>query len=180
VGAIAAGAVGSLITITVALLVRLVSVPREISSHDRRARDREHDLAQWIADRDLRLRRELEETRKALSARKMRASGEYAWSLGLVKERALHEWRDQALNAKRDIATIYDREGWLHARVRWRKPQIVLDQTLETAMTLLDLWRTPPAHDQGRATSIMPIDDPTDRSLARSVRDAPGRLPEYQ
>jgi hypothetical protein len=181
---LAAGAIGSLITISAALLVRLIGVPREIGSHDRRARERDSDLAQWTADRDLALRRELEATRRALAARGALSSGDYPWELGLVKERALHEWRDQALTAKRDVAAIYDREGWLQDQFRRmrKQPAISLDRTLTAASTVLNCWQAPPAHDQGGATTIAPGlgNDPTERTLAGAVRDAPGRLREYQ
>jgi hypothetical protein len=95
VGSLAAGVVGSLLTIVVAFLVRLAHVPAEIRSNDRRARERDDDLEQWIADRNLFLQRELDHVRGTLAARGALESGDYAFEIAVTKERALHEWRDQ-------------------------------------------------------------------------------------
>lgn len=182
VSTIAAGAIGSLITILAALLVRLAMVPGEIRAHDRRAHDRDDDLAQWIADRDLFLRRELHATREQLNTENLLDGGTYALRVGLVKERALHEWRDEERLAHRDVAALYDREGPLHRfRRAWptRTPRRQL-ATPAPAQRILDAWRTPPSNSQGRSGKSLPFDDPTQRVFTRALADAPTRIAEYQ
>lgn len=163
---IAAGAIGSLITIVVAFAARLATVPREVAAHDRRVAEREEDLSQWVADRDVWLRRRLDAARAKLAARGMLQSGEYGFRLGLLKEAALHEYRDQQRQAERDVDLIYDAEGWLHGawRAIRRQPRRALNAP-ERVEPVLAAWRAPLT----RGGTTAPIDDPTDRPLERAI-----------
>jgi hypothetical protein len=121
--------------------------------------------------------------RKQLAARQALESGEYAYQLGLLKERALHQWRDQERQARSEVAAIYDTEGILHSL--WRHVAGNTRKSLATpqaAETVLGAWRAPPTSpgDSKRGTTGAPIDDPTARTLERVVRDAPARWADYQ
>jgi hypothetical protein len=180
-GTLAAGAIGSLITLAVAFLVRLAALPAEIRSHDRRAHECDEDLASWIGDRDLRLRRELRTKRQELAPKNLLDSGEYMHQLSILKERALHEWRDQERQARRDVAAIYDREGLLHRAWRRGRTPVTL-QTPAAAEPVLDAWRTAPITpgNRERGHAGMAIDDPTTRMLELVVADVSARLADYQ
>jgi hypothetical protein len=68
--------IGGVITILIALLLRLLLVPGEARADDRRSSDRNDDLSRWIADRDVWLRRELRDGRNQLAARGALDSGD--------------------------------------------------------------------------------------------------------
>jgi hypothetical protein len=176
-----AGAIGSLVTLTIAFVVRLAAAPGEIRSHDRRVTERDEDLAQWIADRNVSLLRELQAKRGFLSAEGMFNSGEYGYQIGALKGRALHEWRDQERQARRDVDAIHDREGHLHRFVRAlrRTPQLRLTAPGRAA-PVLAAWRAPlKRHLQSNETPL-PIDDPTARTLDRAIHDANANPSEYE
>lgn len=164
--ALAAGAVGSLLTLGVAAAARFASARREIDVHDRQVADLDDDLARWIVDDDLRLRRQLRHERDALSATGMFYSGEYGWRLGLAKEQALQAYRDQRLRAERSAALILDREGWAHDF--WRKsrkrPRLTL-WTPQIVVPVLDAWRLPPSRHAKEGDKLPTVDDPTHRTL---------------
>jgi hypothetical protein len=165
--ALAAGAVGSLITLGVAFIALLIRAPREVRSHDRRVDERDASLADWVGDRDVALRRDIGAKHEELADRE----GEPARQIGRLKQDALHQWRDQERQASNEIGAIYDAEGPLHAAWRWRAgaPQKSLT-TPARAEPVLNMWREAPSS----------LDDPTLRTLDRVVRDAPSRLTEYQ
>ncbi len=182
VGSLAAGAIGSLVTIVVAFAARLSTVPREVARHDRLVAERDDDLELWVADQHVRLRRELDHERRELAARNALNSGEYAYRLGLVKERSLHSYRDQEQLARRDVAAIYDREGWLHGA--WRairgRPRHTLD-TPAKVTPILDVWRTPPSRPGSAPTSEAPLlNDPTARSVEAILRDLAASTAAFQ
>ena len=146
-GAVAAGAIGSLITIAVALPARLAAIPGEIGSNDRRARERDEDLGQWIADPDVALRVELHGVRARLTADGMLQSGDYGWRVWQAKEATLHQWRDQERQGKRAVFLIYDREGRFTAfsvGVAWTRAA-VRTQHARAGTTVIDACREPPS-----------------------------------
>jgi hypothetical protein len=179
-GTLVGGAIGSLITIAVAFSVRASAVPRELPSNDRRARDRNEDLRQWIADRNVALRRELATLRNELAASGIIFSGAYGGGLGRLKETALHEWRDQVRLAERDIALVYDHEGFLHEfwRATRENPQVHLTAPTE-AEPILAAWRAPITKHLTANDKPQPIGDPSERRLEHAVIDTPARLDEY-
>ena len=58
--ALAGGAIGAVITLTVALSVWLSNVPSDTEEHARLVADRDDDLGLWIADEQVRLGRRLD------------------------------------------------------------------------------------------------------------------------
>jgi hypothetical protein len=120
--ALAGGAVGTLLIGGVAVGVRVLAAWREIDVHDRAVGERNEDLEQWVADDHIRLKRSLTAIRDRLAARNLIYSGEYGRQISEEKEGALHSHRDQERDAKRDVARIKNREGWLHETFRgWRR-----------------------------------------------------------
>jgi hypothetical protein len=164
VNSLAAGAIGSLLTAGLAFGARIASIPRECASHDRAVIERDEDLAQWVSDDHLRLTREIRQIKNELAARGMLSSGEYGYLIGLAKEGALQAYRDQERQATRDVARIYETEGWLHSlwRVASRKKRATLDAP-QRVQPILDSWRLPVgAH---LTDTPAPILDPTRRNL---------------
>jgi hypothetical protein len=181
-GNLAAGAIGSLITLVVAFAARLTAIPREVRSHDRRVRERDTSLASWVGDRDVWLRRELRQTRNELAKDNLLDSGEYAYQVGLTKERALHEWRDEARQAQSEVDAIYEDEGVLHSVWRRLASARLSLQTPANAEPVLNAWRSPPTTpgDRQRGTTAGPIDDPTARMLSHVVKGVAERWADYQ
>lgn len=148
------------------LLIRALAIPLEIQSHDRAVQERDRDLEQWVADDHLRLKRQLARIVNDLAASGGLSSGAAGVSLGQAKERALHAYRDQEAAAHRDLARIYDREGWAHLlyrRVR-KRPQLCLTAP-NRVRPVLDVWRLPITRHLGPGDEPQPILDPTTRSL---------------
>jgi hypothetical protein len=173
--ALAAGAIGSLVTLGIQGVLRYFAARREIEAHDRRVGELDADLERWVIDDDVRLRRELRTERAALSARGAFYSGDYGYRLGLVKERALQAYRDQRERAQREAAQIYDRETWAHDR--WRNSLAGLDAS--RARPVLDAWRLPPSKHLSPGDEPPVVDDPTGRSLAELVASIEGATDDY-
>jgi hypothetical protein len=93
--AIVGGVVGSVVTAALALGAQFVRARDEIASHDRFVADRDEDLASWVSDRSLALRRELAAKTEELNKENLYGSSTHGEALALLKERALHEYRDQ-------------------------------------------------------------------------------------
>jgi hypothetical protein len=136
--AVAAGAVGSVLTAALAIGARLLAVRDRYDQPLRRHRD--EDLACWVADRSLALERELAAKTDELNKENLFYSGAHA--LALIKERALHEYRDQERQAERDVAPARERDTWLHAFWRRRRgrpfPKLTVGQR---AQPVLGAWR---------------------------------------
>ncbi len=65
--ALAAGAIGSVLTALIGLTARLLAARREIEGTDRFVSDRDEDLASWVSDRSLALERELAATTEEMN-----------------------------------------------------------------------------------------------------------------
>jgi hypothetical protein len=155
--------------VSVALLVWLGKVPYDVRNHDRLIRDRDEDLATWVADTKLALDRRLKQILEELSARGGLYSGERLSQRALAKEETLHLWRDQERGAKRFVAGLAAREEVAH-RV-WRTlrgrpfPQL---ETPERAAKVLDYWRSPESYE---GSPVLEVNDPTARTLDEAVRE---------
>lgn len=168
-----AGAIGSVVTIGAAALLRLIAARLEIDSTDRRVQELDEDLERWVSDDHLRLKRALTAIRDNLSARNLFWSGQYYFEIGGAKERALQSYRDQQSRAERDRWRILEREGLAHAA--WRRslgrPQPKLT-TPERAAAVLEVWRLPPSQHLGPDEEPTPLTDPTTRTLDETIEDA--------
>lgn len=157
--ALAGGSVGSVITLA-------VGVPEQVRHDDRRIRDLDDDLAQWIADEMVRLEREAVVLRNRLASEGQLEAGTYLVQLAHLKEGALHAYRDQERAAERARGAIRDSEGSRHAIWRWvRRRRLPELGTPSATEGLLDLWRGEVRRGDGTA----PVSDPTKRSLAWAV-----------
>ena len=77
------GSIGSVITLA-------VGVPEQVRHDDRRIRDLDDDLAQWIADEMVRLERDAVGLRNRLASEGQLEAGTYLVQLAHLKEGALH------------------------------------------------------------------------------------------
>lgn len=91
----------------------------EIATHDRLTAEHDEDIASWISDRHLLLRRQLDAMTAAMNKKKLFRSGAHGKALAELKEQALHEYRDQLRMHDRALAALYEREGWMHRY--WRR-----------------------------------------------------------
>jgi hypothetical protein len=166
--ALIGGAIGSVLTALFGLGARMLGARREVAAHDRFVSERDEDLASWVSDRSLALTREIETQVKALAARGAFTSGETNYSIALLKERALHEYRDQERQAERDVALIRDTETWMHTRWRSRDglpfPEL---GTPEAAEPVLGAWRSSVTRYDGPTEVV----DPARRTLEATVQE---------
>jgi hypothetical protein len=143
--ALAGGAVGSIVTALIAYGVRFWAARSEVTEHDRLARERDEDLEAWVSDRSIVLRRELEEITEWHNQpeRNLFHSGAHAAALAQAKEKALHEYRDQERQARRDVSRLRAAEGLFHTFWRrWQRldrPQLTAHHRVQPA---LDYWRS--------------------------------------
>lgn len=175
--ALAGGAVGSLLTFALTLGGRVLAARREIDATDRFVRDRDEDLASWVSDRSLALERELAETTEDMNKENLFYSGAHAVALARLKERALHEYRDQERQAQRDVALAGERETWPHAfwrRVR-RQPFPTLT-TPERAHSVLDAWRSSITRHGDPPIEVI---DPARRDLPQAAQEAVAALKKF-
>lgn len=109
--ALAAGAIGSLITAVIAFGARIARIGREIDANDRAMRNIDDHLERWVSDATIKLVRDLRTTRNELNKEGLFNSGEYPHRIGLVKEAALHAYRDQENTARSQAAEIRARKA---------------------------------------------------------------------
>lgn len=175
--ALAGGAVGSILTFALTVASRVLAARREIEATDRFVRDRDEDLASWVSDRNLALERELAETTEMLNKDNLFYSGAHGVALARLKERALHEYRDQERQARRDLALAGERESWAHAfwRRRRRQPFPTLT-TAERASGVLDAWRSSVTR---HGDSPIEVVDPTRRGLHEAAQEASLSLKKF-
>lgn len=167
--ALAAGAIGSVLTALLGLSGRLSTARREIDLNDRFVAERDEDLASWISDRSLALERELAAKTEEMNKENLFYSGAHANALALIKERALHEYRDQERQAQRDAALARERETLMHRFWRWRRDQPFPTLTAPgRAQPLLDAWRSSVTR---HGDSPIEVVDPTRRALNDAIQD---------
>ncbi len=85
--AIVGGTLGSVATALVAWGARFFRARGEVEAHDRFVSERDGDLASWVSDRSLALWRELNAKSTEMA------------KISILKERPLHEYRDQERQA---------------------------------------------------------------------------------
>jgi hypothetical protein len=167
---IGVAAAGSAITLALSNLGRLLNARHDIFLHDRQVKDLNREIGQWVADDDVRLKRELRAIRNDLNARNLFYSGEYGYQVGLAKERAVQMYRDQATSARRSVDSIGDRETWMHSLWRWvlRRPQPAFTAPA-TVKPVIDAWLSAPTKHLSQTDIPIPIADPGDRTITTTV-----------
>lgn len=157
---------GGAIATVLGYIARSLAIPGEVAANDAAVRQRDRDLESWLTDEHVRLKRKLHKLRGELSARGAFYSGEYGHRLNLAKEAAIHAYRDQERQARRDVALIHDRERWSHRL--WRgvtfQPRSQLEIPAQ-AQELLDAWATPPRKHLSPGDEPQHLDDPRKRAL---------------
>jgi len=167
--ALTGGAVGSVLTAALAFGGRLLAAWREIEATDRFVADRDEDLASWVADRSLAPERELAAKTEELNKENLFYSSTHGTTLALIKERALHEYRDQERQAERDVALARERETSLHASWRRRGNRPFPSLTApKRAQPVLDAWRSSVIR---HGDSPIEVVDPTRRTLGEAIQD---------
>lgn len=149
---------------SVAVAGRSLAIPSEVRANDADVAERDDALATWVADRHHALGMELRGIRNTLAAQGQHTTGTLDTQLASAKPGALHEYRDEARRAARDVALIRAREGSLHRLWRWgrRQPFPAL-VTPDSAQPVLNTWRRAPGEvSSDRPT---PVEDATARTL---------------
>ncbi len=138
-----------------------------VNAHDRLAAEHDEDLASWISDADLELRRLLQAKTAELSGEKnLFWSGAHGLALAKLKELQLQRYRDQLRMHRRALAALYEREGWMHAFWRWKskKPRHSMAAP-KRAEPILDAWRADVTRHCGEKGPPSPVVDPTKHDL---------------
>jgi hypothetical protein len=87
--------VGAAATWLFAVSDHFLRARREVADNNRAVADHDQDLASWVSARHLNLGREIGQIASDLNARGMFHSGELGHQVGLAKEKALHEYRNE-------------------------------------------------------------------------------------
>src|SRR5436190_24033 len=97
-----------------------------------------------------------------MGSKNLSYSSAYGVAFAQTKERALHEYRDQERQARRDIADLRDSEGALHRfwRRQWRQDIPPLTVREEVA-SYLNLWRAPVSRHNSGSGPRIEVRDPT-------------------
>lgn len=151
-------------------LIALATVPAQVRRHDRLIRERDEELALWVADDDVLLDRKLAEEIGELGKVPGLSPQHYPPALAQVKEGILQRYRDQERAAENRRAELRDDERWRHAVYRrlLRRPLPELE-TPQRAQPVLDEWRVD-AEYQGHTA---PVNDPTRRTLDGALSELP-------
>jgi hypothetical protein len=167
--AIVGGAIGSVVTAAIAWGAQFSRARGEIASHDGFVEDRDEDLASWVSDRSLALRRELAAKTEDLNKQNLFGSSTHGEALALLKERALHEYRDQERQACRDVAVVEQTETWAHRWWRRRRGSGFPELTAPSrADRVLEVWRSSVT---SHGASPVEVVDPTRRTLDDTQRE---------
>jgi len=165
--AIVGGAIGSVVTALIAFSAALVRARGEVESHDRFVAARDEDLTSWVSDRSIALGRELKAKAEELNKENLFGSGTHGKELALLKERALHEYRDQERQARRAVAVVFQTETWTHRFWRWKQSRQFPELTAHgRAQRALDIWRLPVRSHGGEPIEVV---DPTRRTLEETT-----------
>src|SRR5438552_1178116 len=165
--AIVGGAIGSVVTALIAFSAALVRARGEVESHDRFVAARDEDLTSWVSDRSIALGRELKAKTEELNKENLFGSGSHGKELALLKERALHEYRDQERQAQRDVAVVFQTETWTHRFWRWSEGRPFPELTAPgRAQRVLEVWRSAVTSHGGEPIEVV---DPRRRTLEETT-----------
>ncbi len=159
------GAIGTVLAAALTLAGRFIRARSEVITHDRAVSEHDQDLASWVSDRHLLLRRDIAVTTEEMNQpdRNLFYSGAHANALALLKEQALHQYRDELRRVQRSVAALREREGQMHER--WRRWDTRSFPTLDTpakAQPILDTWRSSITR---HGSDQIEVHDPTRRDL---------------
>jgi len=167
--AIAGGAIGTVVLIVVTGGSRFLRARWEIAEHDRLVAEHDEDLASWVSDRTLNLRREIAQTTEDLNKENLFYSSTHAKALSLAKERALHAYRDELRRVRRALHAMRDAERGSHTYWRRRLGRPFPDlRAPSRAEPVLDAWRASVTRHGGSAASVL---DPTRIDLNETLAE---------
>ena len=170
--AILGGAVGSVATASIAWSGRFFRARGEVEAHDRFVAERDEDLASWVSDRSLSLWRELNAMTEEMNKKNPFYSEAHGLAISLLKERALHQYRDQERRVRRDVALVEQAEGPRHRSWRrWRKDPFPQLTTPVRAERVIDEWRAPVRRHGKTPIKVVDI---TKRSLDEALFEIEG------
>ena len=169
--ALGAGAIGAVLTGLVGFGVRVSRIAAEVSANDRALRVLDRHLETWVADATVDLVRNVRDLRNRLNEHNLLFSGEYGYQVGLLKEKALHWYRDQERTAQSRADDIRARETWLHSLVRARRHIAELElHAPERVLPVLDRWAAPVTGHLGPNDQPRPLDsDPRKRTIESTL-----------
>jgi len=174
--AIVGGIVGTVLAALIAVAARFLRAQGDVVTHDRLVAERDEDLASWVSDRTLALRRDISATTEELNKENLFYGGAHANALGLVKEQALHQYRDELRRVERAVAALREAEGRMHDR--WRRRDTRPFPTLHTpakSEPILDAWRSAiTRHGGGQVEVVDPTRRDLDDALARLRAEGAG------
>lgn len=170
--ALAAGAIGTLLTLAFGFLARMVRIGREIEANDRALRVLDRHLETWVSDATVDLVRDVRATREELNKKGLLHSGEYGRQISLLKENALHWYRDQERTAQSQADEIRAREGGVHGLVRaWRFKSLDVElKAPARVLPILDRWAEPVTRHLSPTDTPQPLEsDPRHRTVERTL-----------
>ena len=171
--ALAAGAIGAVLTAIFTVAARALAARGDVVAHDAQADQMNSQLEAWVDDRNRKLVQELRGVTNDLAGRGLLNSGIHGAQAAETKTRALHEYRDQRWLSELELQRLSAAEGrWHRSWRRWLGTVHGLALPAANRVEpVLDRWREPVV----RHASDMPVTpfDPTRRSLDDLLKELP-------
>lgn len=174
-------ALGGSLVAALTAAARAAGIPGDVRTHDAAIRDRDDQLATWVADRNYELQRECTALRLLLGPQPAvlddGAGGVSNWpamahqtdlDIAAARGLAIHEYRDQERLARIDVAQLLAGEGWPHRVYRkLRRRSVPSLSTPSRAQRVLDSWRK----QSSMSSDERPVwpDDATKRTLEDAI-----------
>jgi hypothetical protein len=171
--ALAAGAIGAVVTAVFTVAARALAARGDVVAHDAQAGQMNSQLEAWVDDRNRKLLQELSGVKNDLAGRGLMNSGIHGAQAAETKTRALHEYRDQRWLMELELQRLSAAEGGWHRFWRRRLGAVhgLALPAADRVEPVLDRWREPIV----RHGSDMPVTpfDPTRRTLDDLLKELP-------
>jgi hypothetical protein len=136
---------------TISKVTKWSAAGGEVADHDRRAAEVNEDFRRWVRDRDRVADIRMNEIRQDANSKGVISPGLLRQSAGKVYRHVLHEYRDRATVAQREIDAILAAEGRAHERRRPRRGRAAPVLALpEDCRSIVTEWRQRAEDDPSR------------------------------
>jgi hypothetical protein len=157
--------------VTAALLALLAAVlAREVRTRANagRAADLNEDARRWIRDRDLALTIALRGKVTEMAAQNQLYSGALPRQLALLKQQALHQYRDEISHKRRQYRDLCNDQGGPLARLLRLSAPLPPFRLSDEARKTVEQWRADATVLAARSSH--PVNDPTSEALEPELR----------
>lgn len=171
--ALAGGAVGSILTATIAQIGKIRLAWAEVALHDAEAEERNRQLVAWVDDETLKLVREMALVTQDHNARGTLYSSLHGGDLADRKAGALHRYRDQEWRAQLFLSELQASEGSWHLLARMLRRRRLPKVARAEVEPFLDRWRAPVTRHSPQGSDAARVLDRTTRTTGHALAELP-------